>query len=237
MCLLFARLLLDEVGEELGVVVGFECFEFGERGEGEVALAEGGVGESGEVVGPRCVWPKLYSLAGGGERFVVLVEAVVGLAEALEGVGVGRLLLEDSAEILDGLFVAAVGVADEAELEERERVVGVYLKQPLEGLFGLLQTTGLDVRLARGVVCAHGVHERVVGLALASELDVGEGEVEVCLTVVRFDLYGVAEGGDRFLEATHGEVCASQVIVRGGERRVGAYCLAVLLDGLFELAL
>src|SRR2546421_7392823 len=85
MWLLFARLLLDEVGEELGVVVGFECFESGEGGEGEVALAEGGVGESGEVVGPRCVGPKPSRLLGGGERFVVLAEAVVGLAEALEG--------------------------------------------------------------------------------------------------------------------------------------------------------
>src|SRR5437868_14313688 len=100
------RLLLDEVGEELGVVVGFKFFESGERGEGEVALAEGGVGESGEVVGPSCVGPKLYSLLGGGERFVVLEEAVVGLAEALEGVGVEWLLLEDSAELLDGLVVA-----------------------------------------------------------------------------------------------------------------------------------
>src|SRR5215207_8189037 len=89
--LLGRRLPVDEVGEELGVVVGLQLLESGEVSEGGVALAEGGAGAAGIVVCGRGVGGELEGAVGGGGGLVVSEQAVEGFGEPFVGVGVGGL--------------------------------------------------------------------------------------------------------------------------------------------------
>src|SRR6185503_9909479 len=93
------------------------------------------------------------------------------------------------------------------------------------------------MRPAHRVVSPQRCVYRLVGLPLVAELDLCECEVEERLAVVGVQLAGAAEGHSRFLKASGGEVCATQVVMSRSELRVGADGLLILLDRLVLLTL
>src|SRR5882724_4905812 len=113
--LLSGCFLVNEVGKLLGQVGGLKLPEASDVGEGRVAFAQRGAGETGEVMRVGGVGGEFEGTFSRGGRLFVILFAIKGFREDLVRRGVFGFALCHAADVPSGLFVAACGIVDEPQ--------------------------------------------------------------------------------------------------------------------------